>query len=108
MRSSRFPPKRTTETEPKSFRRLPEQTSALRAGRPAPPSPAAYRALARHARGDVVLRHRRALPRGVAGRHRAQDLVALPVVVLRIEEDDHERLLGLGVMEHDQLARGES
>src|SRR6266567_3921463 len=108
MRSSRFRPKHTTATEPKSFRLPPEQAPALRAGRPAPPLQAAERASARHASRDVVLRHRRALTWGVAGRHRAQDLVTLPVVVLRIEEDDHERLLRLGVVKHDELARGES
>src|SRR5512132_116057 len=108
MRSSRFPRKRTTGTEPKSFRLPPDQVPPLRAGRPAPPSQAAERASARHTSGDVVLRHRRALTWGVAGRHRAEDLVTLAVVVLRIEEDDHERLLGLGVVKHDELAGRES
>src|SRR6266542_639665 len=58
-----------------------------------------------HAGRDVVLRHRRALTRRVPGRHRTQDLVGFPVVVLVLENDDHERLLGLGVVERDQLRR---
>src|SRR5207253_478266 len=65
-------------------------------------------ALTRHARSDVVLRHRRAPPRGVAGRHRVQHLVATPVVLFRLEEDDHEGLLGLRVVEHDHLTRRHS
>src|SRR5436190_18705837 len=59
--------------------------------------------LRRHANGDVVLRHRRAAAGRVAGRHRAQELVAAAVVVVVLEKHDDERLLRLSVMEHDQL-----
>src|SRR2546421_2176995 len=65
-------------------------------------------ALRLHASSDVVLRHRRAPPRSVTRGHCTQYLVAASVVVLRLEEDDRERRVGLGVVEQDDLRRRES
>src|SRR3989442_358488 len=61
-----------------------------------------------HPGRDVVLRHRRALPRRVLGRHRAQGLVALLVVLIALEDDHDGRLLGVGVVEDDDLGRRHS
>src|SRR2546421_6698439 len=94
-----------SRTQPKRYRRSPTSTSRASS---ASKSPRAWSPSGLHASRDVVLRHRRAPPRSVTGGHRIQDLVAALVVVLRLEDDDHERLLGLGVMEGDELGRRES
>ena len=60
-----------------------------------------------HADGDVVLGHRRALTGRVIGLHGVQGFVALAVVVVCVEEDDHERFLRFGVVEHHDLGRRE-
>src|SRR6266545_6447893 len=45
---------------------------------------------------------------GVSPAGIAFSIVATPVVILRLEEEDHKRLLGLGVVERDNLRGRES
>src|SRR3954469_12533340 len=61
--------------------------------------------LIRHPERDLVFPHGRALPGSVGGGHRAQHLVAAPVVVLAVEEEGPDRLVGVRVVEHDDLLR---
>ena len=58
--------------------------------------------------GDSVLRHGGALARRVGRGHRAQRGIACPVVVLVVEELDRHRLLGLGVVEQEDLGNGQA
>ena len=60
-----------------------------------------------HADRDVVLGHARPLAGRVSRRHGAQQIVAARVVLLAVEEDEHERLLGAGVVKDDDLLRGQ-
>ena len=55
--------------------------------------------------GDVVLADGRAVTGRVVGRHRVQNLVAFAVLVLVLEEDHDEHLVGLGIVEGDHLLR---
>ena len=55
---------------------------------------------------DVISRHGCPPARRFIGRHRVEHLVGTAVVVLRVEEEDHERSLGLGIVEHDELRGG--
>ena len=68
-------------------------------------SPPTRRSLPRHADRDVVLRHRRSLTGRVVPRHRVEDLVAARVVVLVVEEDDREGLVGVAVVQDEDLRR---
>jgi hypothetical protein len=56
-----------------------------------------------HPECDLVLRDRRAPSGGVAGGHRVQCRVAARIVVVVVEEQDHERLLGFGIVKDDDL-----
>src|SRR5262245_9641027 len=64
------------------------------------------RGLIRHARGDLVLPDGRPAAGCVARRHRVESRVAARVVLLGVEEEDHERLVR-AVVEHDDLRRGD-
>src|SRR5438105_2185854 len=55
--------------------------------------------------GDLVLRHGRPLAGRLARIHGVERGVAPPVVVLVLEEHEHERLLPVGVVEQDDLGR---
>src|SRR5437763_4214948 len=61
--------------------------------------------LIRHAERDLVFRDGRALSGRLAGRHRVQRLVAAAEVVLGVEEEDDERLVGFRIVENDDLRR---
>ena len=58
-----------------------------------------------HSEGDLVLGNRRSLPRSIARWHRVERRVALPVIVLAVEEENHDGLLSLCVVQHDDLCR---
>jgi hypothetical protein len=40
-------------------------------------------------------------------RHRVQGLVVLPAVLLAVDEEDYERLLGVRMVQHDDLFGGD-
>src|SRR5436305_2978231 len=77
---------RTAAAFPKRLPTFSNAIATLRSGKRSRPHGRRHvvrfrgRELDGHASGDVVLRHRRALPRSVARGHRAQGLVALLVV----------------------------
>src|SRR5437899_2536808 len=59
--------------------------------------------LVRHTERDLVFRDRRALAGCVAGRHRVQRLVTALVVLIRLEEENHKRLLAFRIVKNDDL-----
>src|SRR3954470_21397637 len=62
--------------------------------------------LVRHPEPDVVLRHGRAPAGSLVAGHRAERLVAALVVVLVLEEDEHQRLFGIGIVKRDDFLGG--
>src|SRR5512133_2584853 len=108
MRATVVPPMRTTSILVLSGARVSSGASNPRTSTPAIKASFRFRSclpLVSHPHGDVVLGDRRPLSGSVARRHRVERFVAAPIVILVLEEEDDERLVSLGIVEHDDLGR---
>src|SRR6202011_1981626 len=61
------------------------------------------RLLVRYAERDLVFSDRRAFSGSVTGRHRVQRLVAPLEIIISLEEENYERLLGYRIVKNDDL-----